>query len=208
MANNTSDSGAAKRPLFQTAFRGYAKGEVDAFLNQVAKEVSQLQEDLRQAHAERDEMNLRASGLEQKLHSFQAQSEELAKVRAERENLLKEIAALGERVGIAEADAVEKGQRLLEATRERASADPILRAAQETADRMVNEAKQQAARVIADAESRATVALEDMRRKMEALGEELETARREYEEFLSGARRHAQEFQRKLEERASDKYLS
>ncbi len=208
MANNIGDSGAAKRPLFNTSFRGYTREEVDAFLNQVAKEVAQLQEDLRQVRAERDDLAATAAAMEESLTKTEARVGELDKIQAERDNLLAEIGLLSERVARAETESREKTARLEQLDQEKHSADPILRAAQETSDRMLGEARANAERIQSDAESRAAITLEEMRRRLDALRSEYEAAQVDYEKFLDVARRHVSEFQRKLEERASDRYLS
>jgi DivIVA domain-containing protein len=208
MANTNGESGAAKRPLFNTSFRGYTREEVDAFLNQVAKEVAQLQEDLRQVRSERDDLAATAAAMEESVTKAEARASEVDRMRAERENLLAEIGILGERAAKAENDAREKAERIRQLDQEKHSADPILRAAQETSDRMLTEARANAERIQSDAESRAAITLEEMRRRLDALRSEYEAAQVDYEKFLDVARRHVSEFQRKLEERASDRYLS
>ncbi len=176
-----NESGKQSKPLFGKRFRGYDAHEVDSFLDQVLKEVAQLQMDLAESKANQSKLSIENKGLtEQCVNSAM----ELGKVKVALEERNKEIEALS-----------EEKNRLEEKAK---STDEILRAAYVAAEKMKSDAQIEASEIISDAESRAARAIEEMRMRMKELQDEMSEMRLKYRQFLSDAKELTVAMQRQI----------
>ncbi len=196
MANEPTES-KKREAMFNLAFRGYNRDEVDMHFAHVEKETQHLL-------AQLADLRKSAEGAQLEAHTAGARDEECASQLEATEGALNQMIAEVERLkaeceGVKEQLASSKS-RIAELETEESASREILRAAQKAAEEMRERGRLDAqARVLA-AEEHAQTVEADARRKVKELEEGEAALRAQYERFLAEARALTGGFVRTIDE--------
>jgi DivIVA domain-containing protein len=179
--------------------RGYDEEEVDAFLDEVERELARLIEENNELRAQLERGGGRASGavgsgadprLTAELADMKAQMDRVQREKAAAEQAARSMQAELEQIRTQGGGAVGGGDGEQQALR-------VLMMAQRTADDHVNDARREADKVLTDARTKAEEVTRDARAKADALERD---ARQRHQEAMGGLDAKRNALQKHIEE--------
>jgi DivIVA domain-containing protein len=180
-----------ERPPFASAFRGYNRDDVDAYL-------TRLERQLHDVHAEVTRMRQEAE--RRRVASAADLENATNEVAAAREAAVLEAERLASDLRVTQAQLAQAQQRLSLCEEESGRIQEVLLTAHQAAQEVKQRAQIEAEAMLREAEARAVRLDEETRARMQSLRFEFDQARRDFDEFLSNTRNLAHSFIRKIDE--------